>query len=147
MGADAPGQLVDDRSTDPVQQLPQRMGPRGVGHVLDARTADDERRRTTGGELLEQPGLADAGLAADQDERSPSRRDPVERHVELTERTLASDQVWRALATHDRRLWATCGKSATSSDGNHAVDHYAREIERYLRTVRVANSSGAHPPA
>ena len=68
LGGDASGQLADDPVTEALPQPQQRFGPGCVGHVLDAPTADDERPRTAGRELLEQPGLADTRFTADQDE-------------------------------------------------------------------------------
>ena len=109
LGPDPAREIVGRDDVGGAQQPAQCLGPGRVRHVLDATAADDLRLRgDPGRELLEQTGLADAHLAADEHERSGVGH-PGQRLAERRERGLTPDEIRRPLASHHD---AHCGRRA-----------------------------------
>ena len=98
----APRQFVDELGSGGVDQPPQRFGPRRVRHRFYAAPARHERALGSGRELGQQPGLADADLTADEDERAGGFLHLFERVEEVAERRLPTDEMRSALpGPHD----------------------------------------------
>ena len=146
LGPDPAREIVGRDDVGGAQQPSQRLGPGRIRDALDATAPDDVRLPgDPGRELLEQAGLPDAHLPANEHERSGVGH-AAQRLAEGRERGLTPDEIRGPLAApHDSSLWAIRSERATSA--SRAPTHRFRFVRMYHATLSVrtlsANWSGA----
>ena len=100
--SDVGGEFADEPVPEGVEQPPEGVAPGRIGHPFDTASPRHQRVGLSGREFLEEAGLPDAGLAADQDQCPLGRRRPIEGGRQPAPRVVAPDQMRCALTTrHD----------------------------------------------
>src|SRR4030095_11608817 len=95
----------------------------GEAHVADLHAAADQHPDPAalgpGGELVEQPGLADAGVAGDQPDRRPAALGPVEQAEQALELLGPADEAGGGCGGHAGKYGAPADSGAPELSPDH----------------------------